>query len=56
MLTRARRGNTSFKNARANGAIPTLEELRQLIQLRREINDLYTHNNDQPSVETSQQQ
>jgi type IV secretory pathway VirB10-like protein len=49
-------GNTSLKNARANGAIPTLEELRQLIQLRREINDLYTQNNGQPSVETSQQQ
>ena len=48
-------GNSSLKNASANGAVPTLEELRQLIQLRREINDLYMQNNDQ-TVQSSQQQ
>ena len=48
-------GNAGLKNAGANGAVPTLEELRQLIQLRREINDLYTQNNGQPLIQPSQQ-
>jgi hypothetical protein len=37
--------NTSLKNVGLNGGAPTLEELRQLMQLRRELNDLYTQNN-----------
>lgn len=49
-------GNTALKNAGATGGVPTLEELRQLIQLRREINDLYTQNNGQLPVQSSQQQ
>jgi type IV secretory pathway VirB10-like protein len=49
-------GNSSLKNTSANGAVPTLEELRQLIQLRREINDLYTQSNGQPPFQASQQQ
>src|SRR5215470_11633036 len=40
-------GKASLKNASVNGGVPTLEELRQLIQLRREINELYTQNNGQ---------
>jgi type IV secretory pathway VirB10-like protein len=35
-------------------AVPTLEELRQLIQLRREINELYTQNG-QPAGQPQQQ-
>jgi hypothetical protein len=49
-------GNSSLKNTSANGAVPTLEELRQLIQLRREINDLYSQGNGQPQFQASQQQ
>lgn len=49
-------GNRSSKNASANGGVPTLEELRQLIQLRREISDLYSQDNAQPSIQASQQQ
>lgn len=48
-------GKTSLKNAGASGTVPTLEELRQLIQLRREINDLYTQNG-QPAIPLSPQQ
>jgi hypothetical protein len=48
-------GNTSLKNASLNGGIPTLEELRQLMQLRREINDLYTQDNGQLAAQPQQQ-
>jgi len=48
-------GNTSLKNVGPNGGIPSLEELRQLMQLRREINDLYTQNNAQPATQPQQQ-
>lgn len=48
--------NTSLKNTGINGSVPTIEDLRQLIQLRREINDLYTQNNLQHSVQPSPQQ
>jgi hypothetical protein len=34
--------NTSTNAAGVTGGVPTLEELRQLMQLRREINELYT--------------
>jgi len=34
--------NTSTNAAGVAGGVPTLEELRQLMQLRREINELYT--------------
>jgi len=49
-------GNTSLKNVGLNGGVPSLEELRQLMQLRREINDLYTQNNGQPAGQPQQQQ
>jgi len=48
-------GNTGLTNASLNGGTPTLEELRQLMQLRREINDLYTQNNGQPTAQPQQQ-
>lgn len=44
-------GNTGLKNTSLNGGAPTLEELRQLMQLRGEINDLYTQNNGQPAAQ-----
>jgi len=47
--------NTGLTNASLNGGTPTLEELRQLMQLRREINDLYTQNNGQPTAQPQQQ-
>jgi len=49
-------GNTGLENSSAKGDLPTLEELRQLMQLRREINDLYMQNNGQPTMQTQQQQ
>ena len=49
-------GNTRLRNANPNGAVPTLEELRQLIQLQREINELYTQNDGQSSTQPSGQQ
>jgi len=48
-------GNTGLRNPSVSGTVPTLEELRQLMQLRREINDLYTQNNAQPAVQPQQQ-
>jgi hypothetical protein len=48
-------GNTALKNTRVNAGVPTLEELRQLLQLRREINDLYLQNGDQPAAQPQQQ-
>jgi hypothetical protein len=49
-------GNTSLKNVGPSAGAPTLEELRQLMQLRREINDLYTQNNGQPAAQPQEQQ
>jgi type IV secretory pathway VirB10-like protein len=43
--------NASSSTAGINGSVPTLEELRQLIQLRREINELYAQGNSQPATE-----
>jgi type IV secretory pathway VirB10-like protein len=37
--------STSTNTAGFSGGVPTMEELRQLLQLRREINELYTQNN-----------
>jgi type IV secretory pathway VirB10-like protein len=37
-----------------NGGVPTLEELRQLMQLRREINDLYKQTSGEPLVQSPQ--
>jgi len=48
--------NATLRDASANRAVPTLEELRQLIQLRREINELYTQNNGQSSTQPPAQQ
>src|SRR5215469_3549727 len=48
--------NASSSTAGFNGGVPTLEELRQLIQLRREINELYAQGNSQAVTETQSQQ
>jgi type IV secretory pathway VirB10-like protein len=48
-------GNATVNKASVNGSVPTLEELRQLMQLRREINDLYTQNNGQPAAQPQEQ-
>ena len=45
--------NASNGNAGLNDGVPTLEQLRQLIQLKREINELYAQG---PSQSTSQSQ
>jgi hypothetical protein len=45
-------GNTKTS---LNGGAPTLEELRRLMELRREINDLYTQNNGKPAAQPQQQ-
>jgi type IV secretory pathway VirB10-like protein len=45
--------NTSSSTAGLNGGVPTLEELRQLIELKREINELYAQGTSQ-SISQSQ--
>jgi|SRR5215472_2044801 len=45
--------NTSSSTAALNGGVPTLEELRQLIELEREINELYSQGTSQ-SISQSQ--
>lgn len=44
--------NASTNTAGLNGGVPTLEELRQLIQLKGEISDLYSQANRQSGPET----
>ncbi|MBV9183579.1 MAG: hypothetical protein JO356_19925 [Acidobacteria bacterium] len=41
----------ALKVGNGNGGVPTLEELRELMQLRREMNDLYTQNTNAGVVE-----
>lgn len=53
--------NSGSRNATSSTAgfasgVPTLEELRQLIQLRREINELYAQGNSQPVTEAQSPQ
>lgn len=48
--------NTATNSAGFSGGVPTLEELRQLIQLRREINDLYAQGNGQSVTQPQSQQ
>jgi hypothetical protein len=38
------------------GGVPTLEELRQLLQLRSEINELYTQASSQAAIQPQPQQ
>ena len=47
--------NAATNTAGFNGGVPTLEELRQLIQLRREINELYAQGNSQPTTQPQPQ-
>ena len=44
--------STSTSTAGFTGGVPTLEELRQLMQLRSEINELYTQASNQAAVQT----
>ena len=48
--------NASTSTAGFNGGVPTLEEVRQLIQLRREINELYAQGNSQSVTQPQPQQ
>jgi hypothetical protein len=48
--------NAATNAAGFSGGVPTLEELRQLIQLRREINDLYAQGKSQSVTQPQPQQ
>ena len=48
--------NASIGTAGFNGGVPTLEEFRQLIELRREINELYAQGNSQSVTQPQLQQ
>jgi type IV secretory pathway VirB10-like protein len=48
--------STSTHTAGVNGGVPTLEELRQLIQLRQEISELYAQSNSQSVTQPQPQQ
>lgn len=46
----------SYSSGMGSERVPTLEELRQLLQLRREINELYTQSGSQATASQQQQQ
>jgi type IV secretory pathway VirB10-like protein len=46
--------NTGTSTASFTGGVPTLEELRQLMQLRSEINELYTQASSQAAIQPQQ--
>ncbi|HZD33006.1 MAG TPA: TrbI/VirB10 family protein, partial [Candidatus Angelobacter sp.] len=48
--------NTGTSTAGFTGGVPTLEELRQLMQLRGEINELYTQAGSQAAIQPQPQQ
>ena len=48
--------NTGTSTAGFTGGVPTLEELRQLMQLRSEINELYTQASSQAAIQPQSQQ
>ena len=48
--------NTGTSTAGFTGGVPTLEELRQLMQLRSEINELYTQSSTQAAIQPQSQQ
>jgi len=48
--------NTGTSTASFTGGVPTLEELRQLMQLRSEINELYTQASTQAAIQPQSQQ
>jgi hypothetical protein len=48
--------STGISTAGFTGGAPTLEELRQLMQLRSEINELYTQASNQAAIQTQPQQ
>ena len=48
--------STGTSTAGFTGGVPTLEELRQLMQLRSEINELYTQASSQAAIQPQSQQ
>jgi hypothetical protein len=48
--------STGTSTAGFSGGVPTLEELRQLMQLRSEINELYTQASSQAAIQPQPQQ
>ena len=48
--------NTGTSTASFTGGVPTLEELRQLMQLRSEINELYIQASSQAAIQPESQQ
>ena len=54
--TNPERHSAEINSAGLNGGVPSLEELRQLMQLRSEINQLYTQANAQPAMQSQAQQ
>lgn len=54
--TNSDRHSAGINTADSSGGVPSLEELRQLMQLRSEINQLYTQANAQSSIQPQPQQ
>ena len=54
--TNPERHSAEINSAGLSGGVPSLEELRQLMQLRSEINQLYTQANTQPAMQSQAQQ
>ena len=48
--------STGISTAGFSGGVPTLDELRQLMQLRSEINEIYTQANTQVAIQSQPQQ
>ena len=48
--------SSGISTAGFSGGVPTLDELRQLMQLRNEINELYTQANTQTAIQSQPQQ
>jgi hypothetical protein len=54
--TNPERHSAEINSAGLSGGVPSLEELRQLMQLRSEINQLYTQANAQTAIQSQAQQ
>jgi len=48
--------STGINTAGFSGGVPTLDELRQLMQLRSEINEMYTQASSQAAIQLQPQQ
>jgi hypothetical protein len=56
MTTTPTTRSAGISTAGVSGGVPTLEELRQLMQLRSEINELYTQASTQTAMQPQPQQ